>query len=81
MKLPLLFNFLALTTLSLAAILSPRDFKCPNGGTAQCCDVDVLGIADLDCSTPSKEPATPYEFANICAEDGKIDRCCLIGVV
>jgi hypothetical protein len=50
-------------------------------GTPQCCDVDVLGVADLDCSTPPSVPTTVDNFTAICADIGKIDMCCLIPIL
>ncbi|CZR60837.1 related to trihydrophobin precursor [Phialocephala subalpina] len=50
-------------------------------GTPQCCDVDVLGVADLDCSTPPEVPTTVADFTSICAAIGKIDMCCLIPIL
>ncbi|PQE25850.1 fungal hydrophobin domain-containing protein [Rutstroemia sp. NJR-2017a BBW] len=34
-------------------------YKCPSGlySVAQCCATDVLGVADLDCSTPNSSAA------------------------
>ncbi|KUJ20303.1 Bhp2, hydrophobin class II [Mollisia scopiformis] len=50
-------------------------------GTPQCCDVDVLGVADLDCETPPTVPTTVANFTSICADVGKIDKCCLIPIL
>ncbi|KAH8809275.1 Bhp2, hydrophobin class II [Xylogone sp. PMI_703] len=50
-------------------------------GSPQCCDVDVLGVADLDCSTPPSTPTDAADFTNICAAIGKIDMCCLLPVL
>ena len=36
-------------------------------GTPQCCDVDVLGVADLDCST--RMSSRGNELLNILKED------------
>ncbi|KAE8443058.1 hypothetical protein EG329_002381 [Mollisiaceae sp. DMI_Dod_QoI] len=50
-------------------------------GSPQCCDVDVLGVADLDCSTPPSVPTTVDNFTAICAAIGKIDMCCDIPIL
>lgn len=41
------------TSLAVAvpAVASRQTVFACGTGTAQCCDVDVLGIADLDCTT------------------------------
>ncbi|TAQ87922.1 hypothetical protein B7494_g3768 [Chlorociboria aeruginascens] len=49
--------------------------------TPLCCDVDVLGVADLDCETPPSEPTDIDDFVNICAAVGKIDMCCLLPIL
>ncbi|EQL03209.1 hypothetical protein G6O67_005541 [Ophiocordyceps sinensis] len=59
---------------------SPSPF-CPFGGlfgNAQCCATDILGIADLDCQTPSRTPHSPSNFKTICAEKGQRARCCVL---
>lgn len=48
-------SFIALATLfaggiAMPATLSKRTFTC-SSGTANCCDVDILGVADLNCET------------------------------
>ncbi|KAH8591683.1 fungal hydrophobin-domain-containing protein [Bisporella sp. PMI_857] len=50
-------------------------------GTPQCCDVDVLGVADLNCETPPTVPTSITDFNDICASVGKIDMCCLIPIL
>ncbi|XDG03732.1 hypothetical protein ABKA04_003347 [Annulohypoxylon sp. FPYF3050] len=46
----------------------------------QCCSVDVLGVADLNCASPSKVPGNAPEFQAICATGGQIARCCVLPV-
>ncbi|PMD17559.1 hydrophobin 2, partial [Hyaloscypha hepaticicola] len=50
-------------------------------GTPNCCDVDVLGIADLDCAVPSPIPTSVADFTKICADIGKIDMCCTLDLL
>ncbi|KAJ7442617.1 magnaporin [Mycena latifolia] len=62
--------------------LNERQYTpCPGSGTAQCCDFEVLGLADLDCTNPPHDPTSPDDFNTICAAVGKIDMCCLLPVL
>ncbi|KAI0432827.1 fungal hydrophobin [Xylaria sp. FL1042] len=47
----------------------------------QCCSTDVLGVADLDCATPTAVPTSPASFAAICAAGGQTARCCVLPVL
>lgn len=47
----------------------------------QCCATDVLGVADLDCGTPSAVPTSPDSFESICAAGGQRARCCILPVL
>ncbi|KAI0843623.1 cerato-ulmin [Hypoxylon sp. FL0890] len=49
--------------------------------SAQCCATDVLGVADLDCQTPSKVPTSAADFKSICASVGQRARCCVLPVL
>ncbi|KAI0912579.1 fungal hydrophobin-domain-containing protein [Ustulina deusta] len=55
---------------------------CPNGlySDPQCCSTDVLGVADLDCSSTPAIPTSANEFRSICAAGGQRARCCVIPV-
>ncbi|KAH8778147.1 Bhp2, hydrophobin class II [Hyaloscypha finlandica] len=50
-------------------------------GTPNCCDVDILGVADLDCAVPPTTPTSVDDFTSICAAIGKIDMCCTIDIL
>ncbi|KAI1322047.1 fungal hydrophobin [Xylariaceae sp. FL0255] len=50
-------------------------------GEAQCCSTDALGVADLDCASPTAVPTSPTSFAAICAESGQTARCCVLPVL
>ncbi|KAI1744450.1 hydrophobin 2 [Xylaria scruposa] len=56
---------------------------CPDGlySNPQCCATDVLGVADLDCHSPSSVPSDVTNFRNICAAGGQRARCCVIPVL
>jgi len=45
-----LFGFAA-TAIAFPGALNSRQVGLCSSGTPQCCDVDVLGVADLDCET------------------------------
>ncbi|KAI0973559.1 fungal hydrophobin-domain-containing protein [Xylaria arbuscula] len=57
--------------------------SCPDGlySVPQCCATDLLGVADLDCSSPPAIPGSPTEFRYICATGGQRARCCVIPVL
>ncbi|KAF4594860.1 Hydrophobin 2 [Ophiocordyceps camponoti-floridani] len=57
-------------------------FSCSPGlySNAQCCATDVLGVADLDCKSPSRTPTSLADFNSICAGVGNRARCCVIPV-
>ncbi|KAI1419506.1 fungal hydrophobin-domain-containing protein [Xylaria sp. FL1777] len=56
---------------------------CPGGlySNAQCCDTDVLGIADLDCNSTPSIPSSATEFRYICAAGGRRARCCIVPIL
>ncbi|OAQ68627.1 fungal hydrophobin domain-containing protein [Pochonia chlamydosporia 170] len=65
------------------ATLAPRGGVCPDGllyTNPQCCATDVLGVADLNCENPSRQPYDGADLAAICAADGMRARCCSIPV-
>ncbi|KAI1151792.1 fungal hydrophobin [Nemania diffusa] len=61
---------------------TPYD-ACPDGlySVSQCCATDVLGVADLDCGSPSAVPSSPSSFKSICAAGGQLARCCVVPVL
>ncbi|KAI1400731.1 cerato-ulmin [Hypoxylon fuscum] len=84
---------LFVTFLATAVLANPaKRGGYPNGGTpydpcsglydsAQCCATDVLGVADLDCQTPSKVPTSATDFKLGCASGGQRARCCVLPVL
>ncbi|KAL7793040.1 hydrophobin [Trichoderma ceciliae] len=48
---------------------------------AQCCSVDVLGIADLNCAGPVGPPKNAQAFQAACAKIGQQARCCAIPIL
>ncbi|KAK6540678.1 beta ketoadipyl CoA thiolase, th1 [Orbilia ellipsospora] len=55
---------------------------CPSGlySQPQCCSSDVLGIAALDCATPSSNPTSVDQFKSLCSAAGKQAACCVVPV-
>ncbi|KAI0542735.1 hydrophobin-like protein [Xylaria digitata] len=47
----------------------------------QCCATDVLGVADLNCHSPSAVPFSVSNFRDICANGGQRARCCVLPVL
>ncbi|KAI1744604.1 hydrophobin-like protein [Xylaria scruposa] len=83
-------SFVAIFGLLAAAVsAAPTDnnptpyFACPNGlySSPQCCATDVLGVADLNCHSPSAVPTSASSFKSICAAGGQRARCCVIPVL
>ncbi|KAI0442766.1 cerato-ulmin [Xylaria telfairii] len=56
---------------------------CTNGlySNPQCCATDVLGVADLNCGSPSSVPTSAASFKSICAAGGQRARCCVVPVL
>ncbi|KJZ80060.1 hypothetical protein HIM_00774 [Hirsutella minnesotensis 3608] len=84
-------KFIAIAALSAGALAVPTNSNsndgswgrfCPVGlyAVPQCCATDVLGLANLDCATPWRNPSSVSDFADICAEKGQRARCCAIPV-
>ncbi|KAK2591462.1 hypothetical protein QQS21_010838 [Conoideocrella luteorostrata] len=44
-----------------------------------CCSTDVLGVADLSCSTPSSASSGP-DLMQSCGAEGKAPKCCTLGL-
>ncbi|EON67072.1 hypothetical protein W97_06189 [Coniosporium apollinis CBS 100218] len=81
-------SFLSLFTLSglfAGSLAAPTIFSRQVGlcasGTPQCCDLDVLGIANLNCQTPPEVPTDIQSFNDICASVGQINQCCLLPIL
>ncbi|KAL7900468.1 fungal hydrophobin domain-containing protein [Trichoderma sp. SZMC 28014] len=56
---------------------------CPPGllyTVPQCCAVNVLGVADLDCVTPPRGPSNCKTFEAICETVGREPKCCAVPV-
>ncbi|KAJ3491482.1 hypothetical protein NLG97_g5588 [Lecanicillium saksenae] len=47
----------------------------------QCCGVDVLGVAGLDCHTITEVPNDANHANQICAKTGAAARCCVVPIL
>ncbi|KAI1091189.1 hydrophobin precursor [Rostrohypoxylon terebratum] len=82
------FTTLLVTFMASAVLATPgynadgSYFACNPGlySNPQCCSVDVLGVADLNCASPSRAPSSAPEFQAICASGGQIARCCVLPI-
>ncbi|KAI0506710.1 hydrophobin-like protein [Xylaria bambusicola] len=56
---------------------------CPVGlySVPQCCATDVLGVADLNCGSPSAAFNSASSFKSVCARGGQRARCCVVPVL
>ncbi|KAF2130232.1 hypothetical protein P153DRAFT_375029 [Dothidotthia symphoricarpi CBS 119687] len=62
------------------ATLSKRQSSvCGGIATPTCCQLDVLGAANLDCESAG-DVATTAEFEALCAESGTSAQCCILPV-
>ncbi|KAI1303494.1 hydrophobin-like protein [Xylaria venustula] len=83
------FSLIALAGVFAAAVSAnptyggPPYDACPDGlySVPQCCATDVLGVADLNCASPSAVPTSASNFKSICAAGGERARCCVVPVL
>ncbi|KAI1188160.1 hydrophobin-like protein [Nemania serpens] len=77
-----IIGFIA-TAVSAVPTYDPPYVACPVGlySNPQCCATDVLGVADLDCHSPSAAPFSVSNFRDICANGGDRARCCVIPIL
>ncbi|PTB64898.1 hydrophobin [Trichoderma citrinoviride] len=62
-----------------SGIVRRANVWCPRGlyANPQCCDVDVLGVADLGCVVPPSKPSSCKSFGSVCASIGRQPKCCV----
>ncbi|KAF5535783.1 hypothetical protein FNAPI_11964 [Fusarium napiforme] len=72
-------SFPSSSTSAAAANFDP----CPDSlyGNPECCSLDVLGVADVECDSPTESPSDAADFQAICAASGKRARCCVLPVI
>ncbi|KAL7929381.1 hydrophobin [Trichoderma chlorosporum] len=64
------------------ALRRRQEAWCPKGlyGVPQCCDVDVLNVAAVDCRVPPLAPSNCKSFGSVCAAIGLQAKCCVLPV-
>ncbi|KAK5709335.1 hypothetical protein LTR17_019848 [Elasticomyces elasticus] len=66
------------TTITTTVLNTPQIAVCSGFySSARCCSTDVLGIADLDCVSPTTTPTGNQNFIDICSAQGQRAVCCL----
>ncbi|KAF6233971.1 hypothetical protein HO173_007801 [Letharia columbiana] len=59
-----------------------RAVLCPGiEDTPQCCAVNALGVADLNCAPPPMVPGNVTSFIAMCASIGQEAQCCALPVL
>ncbi|KAI0506163.1 hydrophobin-like protein [Xylaria bambusicola] len=78
-----LVAILGFAAAAFAAPTEPSGPLCPVGlySVPQCCATDVLGVADLNCHSPSSAPYSVSNFRDICANGGQRARCCVLPIL
>ncbi|KAI8935259.1 hypothetical protein NX059_007848 [Plenodomus lindquistii] len=66
-----------LSTASAAAITARQSGVCGPLATPSCCQLDLLGVANLNCENAGVV-ATTEEFEAVCAETGTSAQCCVL---
>ncbi|KAJ4856931.1 fungal hydrophobin domain-containing protein [Trichoderma breve] len=74
--------FAAPSTEAPAGLARRNEAWCPRGlySVPQCCDADVIGVADLDCVVPPFAPSRCKSFYGACASIGRQPKCCVLPV-
>ncbi|KAG9661630.1 hypothetical protein KCU98_g9945, partial [Aureobasidium melanogenum] len=85
-------NILAIATIAAAAatpnmkrtgaleMRSATDL-CGPLDTPMCCETDVLGVADLSCSSVPSSVNSTTSFNAYCATEGKTAECCVTSLL
>ncbi|KAG9600349.1 hypothetical protein KCU77_g3457, partial [Aureobasidium melanogenum] len=85
-------NILAIATIAAAAA-TPNQKRtgniemrrstslCGPLDTPMCCETDVLGVADLSCTSVPNTIVTDANFTSYCAGEGKTAECCVTSLL
>ncbi|KAH7068686.1 fungal hydrophobin-domain-containing protein [Paraphoma chrysanthemicola] len=60
-----------------ATLVERQSGVCGALATPSCCQLDVLGVADLNCANAGPVSSTE-EFKTLCAETGTSAQCCVL---
>ncbi|KAF3929104.1 Cryparin [Dactylellina cionopaga] len=68
--------------LSESQVLHRRGAACPDVlySVPTCCSADVLGLADLSCSTPGSA-SSGSDLKSSCGGQGKAAKCCTLDLL
>ncbi|THY60152.1 hypothetical protein D6C98_02482 [Aureobasidium pullulans] len=66
-----------------SAVLASRDASdlCGPLDTPMCCGTDVLGLADLSCSSVPSDVTTTDDFTAYCGAEGLSSHCCVTSLL
>ena len=81
MQYSIVASILALTSVTMAVPAKRQAALLCATGTPQCCAVNVLNLADLNCANPPQVPANVTDFTQICSDIGQQAQCCDIPIV
>ncbi|KAI0097987.1 hydrophobin-like protein [Nemania sp. FL0031] len=80
-----LFAIIGFIATAVTAIPTEQPYTACGGqglySVPQCCATDVLGVADLNCHSPSAYPFSVSNFRDICANGGQRARCCVAPIL
>ncbi|KAF3051715.1 hypothetical protein E8E11_004498 [Didymella keratinophila] len=62
---------------SVGKLVSRQGSVCGGVATPVCCQLDALGVANLNCENASPVTTTE-EFTALCAETGTSAQCCAV---
>lgn len=65
---------------AIPAELEERQTALCSSGTALCCQLDVLGVVDATCTSPTATLTTPQEFQDYCSDTGRTAECCTLSL-
>ncbi|KAK4495885.1 hypothetical protein PRZ48_013153 [Zasmidium cellare] len=74
----LVLAFAALAAAGPAIKLRAPISLCPALDTPLCCQLDVDGVLDATCESPSGDPSSKSDFEADCASTGKTAECCTL---
>ncbi|KAG4426024.1 hypothetical protein IFR04_000968 [Cadophora malorum] len=81
------FSTVAITLFAALAAASPLERRQLGGlcgsalDTPQCCDVSVGGLANLNCASPTSDPASVADFQAECNGQGQAAYCCVLPIL
>ncbi|KAL1801465.1 hypothetical protein ACET3X_001807 [Alternaria dauci] len=68
----------AVTKRYTATLVERASGICGGLATPLCCQLDVLGVANLNCANAGTGIETTEDFEAVCAESGTTAQCCVL---